>query len=371
MKPCVYPRHAHPSGMDRRQFIRTAGLAAAGLAVAGCQPKVPDVVSKENAKAVVAIAKANSYDPKLVKKQVQAMLDGIGGLSDILAHGNRVAIKINLTGGTSSAPLPGIPAIESYLTHPQVVKALIELLRDSNVTNISIVEAVYEEASWPAYGYDQVSKDTGAALIDLNNPTPYKDFVSLAATTTKPTHDSYFFHPLLTEIDAFISVSKMKCHNTAGVTHTMKNLFGTAPLHKYQLNSGDTYRSEFHGPSATTAKTRVPNIIVDINKLRPVTLSVIDGIWTSEAGEGPWVSAMTPIKPNLLFAGKDPVATDSVASAAMGFDPTADYPNEPFVNGVNHLAIAAAQGLGTNNLDEISVIGESIKDVTMKFKASY
>ena len=162
----------------------------------------------------------------------------------------------------------------------------------------------------------------------------------------------------------------MKCHNTAGVTHSIKNLFGLVPYRFYTLNPGDRYRSGFHGKSSETRK-RLPGVIMDLNIARPIHLAVVDGIWTTEAGEGPWIPAMTPIKPNLLFAGKDPVATDAVATACQGYNPTSDYPDEPFVHADNHLNIAASLGMGTNRLEDINVVGAKIDDVKMNFKVSY
>ena len=159
----------------------------------------------------------------------------------------------------------------------------------------------------------------------------------------------------------------MKCHWVAGVTHTM-NLFGIAPLQLYRAGSRDTYRSGFHGPSDETAGQRVPEIIVDLNKTRPVNFSLIDGVMTSQGGEGPWIQTFTSIAPGVLFAGKDPVATDSVATVAMGFDPTAAPMTVPFVRGKNHIAIAAAAGLGTNRLEEIEVVGTNLDDVKQDFK---
>jgi len=108
-----------------------------------------------------------------------------------------------------------------------------------------------------------------------------------------------------------------------------------------------------------------------LNRARPIHLSVIDGIWTTEAGEGPWIPAMTPIRPNLLLAGKDPVATDTVATAAQGFDPLSNFPNEPFIHGDNHLNLAAGLGLGVNRLDAIKIVGEKLADVVTPFKPSY
>lgn len=137
MKSCMGNNHHLEHSLNRRHFLQTIGLAAAGLVVAACQPaNVGPTSASSGTKATVAIAKANSYDRKLIRTQVEAMLDGIGGLKDVLSHGNRVAIKVNLTGGISSAPLPGISAIESYLTHPEVVRALVELFRDAGAKDI-------------------------------------------------------------------------------------------------------------------------------------------------------------------------------------------------------------------------------------------
>jgi len=369
MKPCIHNQH-NPAMISRREYLKTMGVVTAGLLLAGCQSKITKIPSVSGKKPVVSIVKANSYERKLIHQQVEALLDKIGGLEDVLAHGNRVAIKTNLTGGTSVTPLPGIPEIESYLTHPEIIRALGELLRDAGVKDLYIVEAVYEKQSWPQYGYEEVAKSIGATLVDLTYTEPYKDFIETSPGDNPFVYDKFFFNPILNEVDAFISVSKMKCHNTAGVTHSMKNLFGLVPYRFYTLNPEDKYRSGFHG-TADEAKERVPGTIVDLNRARPIQLSLIDGIMTAEAGEGPWIQAMTQIKPGLMFAGKNPVATDAVATTAMGFDPTADYPNEPFVHAVNHLNLAVKAGLGTNQLEEIEVVGESLKDVTVKFKPSY
>jgi len=369
MKPCMHNQH-RPTTISRREFLKAMGVATAGLTLAGCQFKVPEIGGASDQKPAVAIAKADSYERKLIRRQVERLLDKIGGLKDVLAHGNRVAIKTNLTGGIKQKPLPGIPEIESYLTHPEVVRALGELLRDAGVKDLFIVEAVYEKESWTQYGYEDMAKSIGATLVDLNYEEPYKDFITPSPGDKPFFYDKFIFNPILSEVDAFVSVSKMKCHNTAGVTHTMKNLFGLVPYRFYTMNPEDTYRSGFHG-EGEAAKERVPGIIIDLNRTRPIHLSLIDGVMTTEAGEGPWVKAMAQIKPGLMFAGKNPVATDAVATAAMGYDPTADFPNEPFVHAVNHLNLAAQAGLGTNRLEEIKVVGEPLEEVTVRFKTSY
>jgi len=362
-----------PHTLTRRRFLKLAGTAAAALLAAGCQAAPapqPAPTAAARAEPIAAIAKADSYDARLVKQQMQAMLDDIGGIADVLAHGNRVAIKVNLTGGVNYPQIPGIPAVESYMTHPEVVRAAVELLRDAGATKISIVEAVYEKESWAAFGYEEMAKAVGADMIDLNESDPYKDWVEVSSGSDPYFYESFKFNPILVEVDAYLSIAKMKCHGAAGVTHTLKNQFGIVPAQFYRLDASHVYRSAFHGTGGKPYK-RVPGVIIDLNRARPVNLGIIDGIWTCSGGAGWWDNKPTQVKPGVLIAAKDPVAADAVATAVMGFKPTADYPNQPFVNGYNHLNMAYEKGLGTNRLEEIKVTGATIDEVKMDFKAAF
>ena len=64
---------------------------------------------------------------------------------------------------------------------------------------------------------------------------------------------------------------------------------------------------------------------------------------------------------NLVIAGTDPVAVDAVGAAVMGIPPT----------DVKHLLVAEKKGLGTCNLEEITVLGEPIERVKRKFQRSF
>jgi uncharacterized protein (DUF362 family) len=173
---------------------------------------------------------------------------------------------------------------------------------------------------------------------------------------------------VLGEVDAFVSVSKMKCHAICGVTHTMKNLVGITPLSAYNLQGESGNRQAIHGTDQEVS-IHLPQAVVDLNLVRPIQLGIVDGIMTVEGGEGPWISSMNEINPGVLIAGKNPVSTDAVATAVMGFDPTAPYMASPFYNAENHLNLARKAGLGTNRIVEIEVIGERIEDVVTPFRA--
>lgn len=361
----------HENRFSRKNFLRLTGVAAAGLLVEGCKSNEPagNVAKSSNSvkpgQYQVAIGKVATYDRDAVNQAVMELINRLGGLNDIVKPGSKVAIKPNLTGGVSSAQVPGYSAIESFITNPEVVRALIRMVQVAGATDITIVESVYEWESYTAWGYEAMAKDMDVKLVDLNDVKPYNDYVDVSVPNSF-IYPSFRVNKLLQDVDVFMSVSKMKNHYNAGVTHTMKNLYGLAPLKFYRLNTADTYRSAFHG-AADQTRTRLPRVIVDINRIRPIHFSLIDGIKTAEAGEGPWIETMTPVQPGVLVAGKNCVATDAVATAVMGHDPTADYPTEPFIRCDNHLNLAAAAGLGTNKLSEIEVLGVSIDKAKYQF----
>jgi uncharacterized protein (DUF362 family) len=246
-----------------------------------------------------------------------------------------------------------------------VVRALGELLRDAGAGELFILEGVYHWAGFP--NYQEVAKELGATLINLNTPEPYPDFATTPLGADWFIYQNFTFNRILEEVDVFVSVAKMKCHWCCGVTHSVKNLVGLVPVGFYQLNPADTHRSALHGPD-DTFKIRLPRVIMDLNRARPIHLALIDGVKTVEAGEGPWIETMALVEPGVLIAGKDPVATDAVATAAMAFDPTLEPPASPFLRADNHLNLARVLGLGTNRLEEIEVVGASIDEVRYEFE---
>ncbi len=354
------------------------GGMAAGISLAACSDKkwltaAPEKISTNlpgPLTSTVAIVKAETYNRKLVHQQVQAALDAIGGIADIIKPGDSVAIKINLTGGTCCLSPHKVPRTESYWTHPEVVRALGELLRDAGAKKLYIVEGIFTPDSFTEGGYEEIAGPIDAALVDLNRPDPYSEFSTTAVGEGWLVYENFEFNPVLDNIDAFISVPKMKCHATCGVTVAMKNLIGLGPMPFYRVQSTDDNRTAFHGGPAgqEEAKHRLPGVVVDLNRARPIHLALVDGISTTDGGEGPWVENTHMQTPHLLIAGKNAVATDAVATAVMGFDPAAMYPGSPFLHSDNHLDIAHRMGLGTNDLAEIEIKGiSSLDEVRQNF----
>jgi uncharacterized protein (DUF362 family) len=376
------------ASVDRRQFLKLMGLTGLSAFLAGCgqivsralSPSVTQTIAPaatfpatahppnitSTYQAVAAIGQAQDYEPGRLYDELKRMLEGIGGLADLVKPGAHVGIKPNLTGGPSyDSSLPA-PAAELYVTHPALVGVLVRLFHEAGAGKVTILEGVGDMSTFSAWGYTAMARAMGAGLVDLCQSDPYPDFADFPVGPKFDIYQYFHFNPILKDVDVFVSVAKMKCHATAGITLSMKNLFGIVPPVFYRRSDKDSYRSSFHSPEKFDK--RVPRVILDLNRIRPVNLSIIDGIMTCEKGEGPWIEGINPVKPGLLVAGKDPVATDTVAAALMGFDASGASGKQPFIHGDNHFALAGAAGLGSNDLSKIGIFGPAIEAARFNFE---
>lgn len=84
-------------------------------------------------------------------------------------------------------------------------------------------------------------------------------------------------------------------------------------------------------------------------------------------GEGPWNQGIRYVKPGVLILGTNPVTTDAVATAVMGYDPRAPFGKKPFEECDNTLLLAESLGIGTADLNNIEVRGLSIQEALFPF----
>jgi uncharacterized protein (DUF362 family) len=317
-------------------------------------------------RALVATGRAAGYELALLRQELTRMLDGLGGLAALVKTGARVGIKVNLTGGTWWDTPDKPPATEFFVTHPALVGVLCELLRDAGASQLIVMDGLGDPTSFARWGYSTMAKPLGIRLVDLCKPDPYKAYTRFPVGKGASIYDHFMLNGVLGEVDVLVSVAKMKCHSTTGITLSMKNLVGLAPTSEYRRDINHNNRSAFH--ESTDFDKRLPRVVIDLNRACPIHLALIDGVMTAEAGAGPWDGGLAQVRPGLLVAGCDPVATDSVSAAIMGFDPAAAAGVSPFLHGDNHLILAHEAGLGTNRLMEVGIVGPAIKDLRFSFK---
>jgi uncharacterized protein (DUF362 family) len=97
--------------------------------------------------------------------------------------------------------------------------------------------------------------------------------------------------------------------------------------------------------------------IADLASIVKPRLTVVDGLIGGEGHE----RAGKPVPMNLVIAGLDPVAVDTVGTMVMGIN----------VDNIKHLKLAAKKELGTCNLEQIRILGEPLEKVKRNFKPSF
>jgi uncharacterized protein (DUF362 family) len=231
-----------------------------------------------------------------------------------------------------------------------------------NKSDIYVVEALW--ADWPS-NYSAILQDLGVNTVDLNNPAPYTGFISRDVGDKYFNYTSFTINQILADIDVYVSIPKLKHHYEAGFTGSLKNQIGIVPKQLYTLPGNTSYRAALHTKDGTAPiNTHLPKSICDLNLARPVHLAVIDGVMNAHGAEGDWNPTWVETADNILFAGKDPVATDSIAAYFMGNDPEAAQLELPALTGQdrgycdNHMYMLHQKGIGTNQLSEIEVVGD-------------
>jgi uncharacterized protein (DUF362 family) len=217
-----------------------------------------------------------------------------------------------------------------------------------------------------------------------------KQYVRMKVPSGGYIFPSYDLNHSYADCDAYVSMSKLKNHWIAGVTMTLKNNFGLTPCSLYGGDCGDSgnedpkqergpvchmgrrtppkgVAQELHPDTPRDAGYRVPRIVTDLNGVRPVDLSIVDGIETIRGGEGEWNAGVEMMKPGLVLVGRNSVCVDTVCTAVMGYDPQAGRGTKPFLIGDNTLKLAEAVGIGTTDLAKIEVAGLSVREATFDF----
>jgi len=377
--------------MTRREMLaRGAALGGAlmgsnlhPILAAGAPPRMPNRPKAPPA-TPVGIQRCDSYEPAVLRKALDAALNGVADLRKLVA-GKTVTIKLNLTGGI--IPFGKLTLGQTYQSPAEMVGALCAALADAGARRIRLVESFYSrdpvERVLVKSGWDvDALLAAGGGKVTFENTRnrgTHKSYARLKVPWGGCLFGAFDVHPAYEQTDVFVSLAKMKDHASAGVTLAAKNLIGIMPLSLYGdaapsedglkargllHNAGKTVPAGVPGEVAFTPpdeaaqvwQYRVPRATADVVGARPIDLSVIEAVETVSGGEGPWIKGLKHVQPHLLIVGTNPVCTDAVAAAVMGYNPAADAYEYPF-QGENHLALLARLGVGANDPAKIQVLG--------------
>lgn len=385
-----------PCNYSRRQWLRNSAAVAAGAYFAG--PKFARAA--EAPTAPVAVARCRTYNSAELVPTLQKMFDQIGGLGRLVKN-KTVAMKINLTGAPTYRI--GYEALEdTHYTHPAVIAATAHLMGKAGARRIRILESPWATAD-PVEEYilranweprDILNAAPNVEFENTNYLGNAKKYSRLTVPYGGYMYPAFDLNHSYEDCDVFVSIAKLKEHATAGVTLSMKNCFGITPCTIYGAGAGIDEPSLLprggrdrvvHSGSRQPSKSappekdpkaprqdtwRVPRTVVDLVAARPIHLAIIEGVKTMTGGEGPWIrEELTAVAPGVIVAGTNPITTDAVGMAVMGFDPMADRGTPPFESCDSIIKLAEDVGIGTRNLDRIEKIGLSIAEAKFDFAA--
>ena len=370
---------------SRREWLLGTALAGIRLGRAAGAPALP-----------VAVARCRTYDAGELVPALSRMFDQLGGLGRLVS-GRTVGIKINLTGEITYR-LGYAPMEDSHFTHPAVIAATVHLLGRAGARRIRVLESVWatadpvEEfllrANWEPR--DILGAAPNVEFENTNYLGSARKYARLMVPTGGYIYPGFDLNHSYADCDVFVSLAKMKEHETAGITLSMKNCFGLTPATIYGSGAGvdepsvlptggrEMVHSGYRQPSRSAPAEkdvksprdggyRVPRTVVDLVGARPIHLAIVEGVRTMAGGEGPWVEGGTLVRPGVIVAGLNPVNTDAVCMGVMGFDPMADRGTPPFENCDSTLRLAEDAGLGTRDLRRIEVAGTPIVEARFDF----
>ena len=368
-----------PTCLTRRQALGLAGSVIAGW-------------TKPAPVSTVAIARCRSYDAT-VYSTLKTLTDQCGGLGSVV-KGKTVALKLNLTGNPARYPVKtSLP----YRNDPSTVLALCRLMAEAGAKRIRIIESFFparqEPELWARYGLDIKAIENCGTRVEWENTNNLglgRQYVRMKVPGGGLMYPAYDLNHSFQDCDAYVSLSKLKNHWVAGVTMALKNNFGITPCSLYGGDAGpdgnenpkqergavghDGVKTppkgvpqELHPETPREPGYRVPRIVADLCAIRPVDLSIVDGVETIRGGEGEWIRGVEMVKPGVMLAGRNMVCVDAVCTAVMAYDPRAARGSSPFLNGDNGLLLAEAAGLGSADLSRIEIAGLTLKDATVDF----
>ncbi len=317
--------------ISRRSFLKYSALATVTPFVGGCGQSHrwrAEAFRKERI-SQVAVLQALRYDLSLR----EIITKGVK-LCGLEVRGKTIVLKPNLV---EFDPYGVIN------TNPLVIEAAIDCFRTLGARQVLVAEGPGHrrdnEYLLTASGIYGVIKEHRVPYVDLNSddvrPT------RLLSSFTKL--EQLYLPETLYDADLLVSMPKLKTHHWAGVTLSLKNMFGVVPGSVYGWPKNILHWQGIH------------NSILDINSSLPVRqFAIVDGIVGME-GNGPLQGQA--IDSGVLIFGDDLVAVDATAARLMKIEPKK----------IKYLA-EAGEFLGNVNYESIEQIGENLERLQKDFR---
>lgn len=274
-----------------------------------------------------------------VEEAVERAVELLGGLEAFVRPGGSYLLKPNL--------FTIKRAEEGATTDLRVVLYLAELVREAGAEAFvgecpAMAAYAQPDIVFDGLGVRGLCEEAGVELRVLDRERPVRVEVPGGVVLKEA-----WFPESAISADGIVNIPKLKTHVLTKLTCAVKNLFG--------LQQGGSKAR--HHVAARNDPESFSHLLLDLYSAlkHRVVLTVVDAVVGME-GEGP--SSGEPVRMDLIVAGNDAVAVDMVSTALIDWD--------PMEVGTNRLA--AERGLGPSSLEEIDVLGLSLKEAFTPFK---
>lgn len=330
---------------DRRSFIRTSvagGVAAAFLrpletfSAIGTDNSLPSRVSLTTGdnRADLAFRALQPFS-----KQIREAI----GNKRVVLKPNNVSIDIPLCA-----------------THVDTLEGILEFLKSiRKIDNVIIAESAAGGPTFDGYdnyGYYRLGSKYPVKFVDLDQEG--SQLIHVFDERDFRPHPVRFSKVMLNPDSYIVSVAKMKTHDRAVVTLSLKNIVFGSPIKDLGFGFGKNRKEGTRSDKAIVHGSGYRGInynLFDLSRRLHPHLAVIDGFEGME-GNGP--NNGTPVDHRVCVASTDWLAADRVAVELMGVD---------FAK-VGYLNFCAQSGPGIADLDRLEIIGERIGDHIRAYK---
>ncbi|MEN9937053.1 MAG: hypothetical protein RLZZ387_3632 [Chloroflexota bacterium] len=285
-------------------------------------------------------------DDEAVYQALRRATDPLDRAWERLARAKRIAVKFNQDKASQKVVM--LANQRQQLVSDSVMRATLRLLRERTSAEIICVDVSF----YCMYSGETLANTCNVAPILREFDVPYIDGTQPPYRLTQAPEGGLMFRTYtmmedLVDADEVVSVATIKNHAFMGVTGCLKNLFGLMPG-----EPEGRPRMYYHH------LVRMPYMFADIGRILNPALNIVDAL-VGQAGQE-WSAVGTPEGRIVdgLIAGDHVIATDAVMMHVMGHDPRADWQTPPFHRDRNALLVAAENGFGTVNLDEIDLVSE-------------
>jgi uncharacterized protein (DUF362 family) len=295
--------------MNRREFLKAAALASAGLALPS---KLNILVDTAEAAPKSELIVVTGQSPA---KITRAAIDALGGMNKFIRKGDVVVVKPNI--GWDRLPE------HAANTNPEVVATVVRMCFEAGAKKVKVFDRSVNDARrcYVQSGIFQAAKDAGAEVSYVDERRFKDKAINGLVLKSWPIYED------ILSADKVINLPILKHHSLSRLTMSMKNWMGIMGGSRGQIHQ------------------RIDESLVDLSRAVSPVLTVLDAVRVLTRN-GPQGGSLADVKKlNTVVAGVDQVAIDSYGATLFG------------IKGIDlaYLRLAEKHGLGTMDLSRVKI----------------